>query len=300
MKRTRIWKKAVVGALLSLACVIALAQGMGLGQGGGGRNGRGFGGGGSLRPTVEWKLPVGFEKDSITFVRLWVPGGGRNRSGGYGGGSDFPGAENNLSYRLQQLTSMQVNPHPEQMELTDPRLIEYPFVFMNDPRYLNLNDAEIKSLRKYLLNGGFLMVDDFWGPYMMDNFKRQMQKVLPGKPPQSLPFDHEIFRFIYPVAVKPQVPSDDSAIRNRYEGGALRTWEDEFSNQTPQPADYVAWHDDKGRIVVLVCHNTDLSDGWEREDGWRNADDGYWFFTTYSQPLAYPMAINIFFYALTH
>ena len=262
--------------------------------------GGGFGGGrNSSAPVVEWKLKPGFESDAITFVRIWINGSGR--SGGWGGGSDFPGAENNLSYRLQQLTSMQMNPHPERMELTDPRLMQYPFIFMNDPRALRLSDEEVKNLRKYLLNGGFLMIDDFWGPYMLDNFKREMAKVLPGKRPESLPLDHELFQFIYHLPAKPQIPSDDSALRQRDNPDpARRTWEDDFRDYTPMPADYIAYFDDKGRMIVLICHNTDLSDGWERESGWANPEDGFWFFSTYSQPMGYPMAINIFFYALTH
>ena len=198
---------------------------------------------------------------------------------------------------------MMVTPDPVSTYLNDPKLLEYPFVFMNDPRNLELTDEEAKILRKYLLNGGFLMVDDFWGPFMMANFKQEMQKVLPGKQPQSLPFEHEIFHFIYPLPYKPQIPSDDSALRNRGNSDpAYRNFEDEFTRMgmSPLPPDYVAYFDDKGRMVVLICHNTDLSDGWEREDGWAIPEDGYWFFTTYSQPLAYPMAINIFFYALTH
>ena len=248
---------------------------------------------------MDWKLHPGFEKEAITFVRIHYNGSGRR--GGPGHGSDYPGAENFLSYRLQQLTSMQMSPHPDLIELTDPKLQQYPFIFMNDPRALRLSDAEVKALRKYLLNGGFLMIDDFWGPYMLDHFKQEMQKVLPGVKPQSLPFEHEIFHYVYPLASKPQIPSDDSAARNRYDPDpARRSWEDDFSRMQPMPADYIAYHDEKGRIVILICHNTDLSDGWEREDGWADPEMGYWFFTTYSQPLAYPMAINIFFYALTH
>ena len=165
---------------------------------------------------------------------------------------------------------------------------------MIDPRSLVLNDLEAEILRKYLLNGGFLMVDDFWGNQMWNHLMGELKKVFPDREPQSLPLDHAIFKIPFPLTEKPQVPSEDSAHRTRDVSGPRRTWEDEISWEEPQPADYRAILDDAGRIMVLICWNTDLSDGWEEE----GVDE--WFFTNFSEKYSYPMGINIVVYALTH
>jgi hypothetical protein len=93
---------------------------------------------------------------------------------------------------------------------------------------------------------------------------------------------------------KPQVPSEDSAHRQKDSPGLRRTWEDEISWEEPQPADYRAYLDDQGRIMLLICWNTDLSDGWEEESV------SPWFFENYAEKSSFPMGINIVFYAMTH
>src|SRR4029079_15652654 len=110
--------------------------------------------------TPTWSNTAGFEKDVFTFVRI------RRASGGYSGApwdTDAPDSDLNLSYRLQQLTSIKVNPDGLFLRLTDTSLSEYPFIYMVEPGSLYLDDDEIVALRKYLLNGGFVWLDDFWG-----------------------------------------------------------------------------------------------------------------------------------------
>jgi hypothetical protein len=237
----------------------------------------------------EWKIDERFRGDVFTFVRL------RYRSVRGGGWRvDYPKADLNLSYRLQQLTSMRVDPQGLILDIDDPRLPEYPFLFMIDPRSLVLSDEEAKTLRRYLLGGGFLMIDDFWGNRMWDHLMGELEKVFPDRQPVSLGLDHSIFHLPYPIGMKPQVPSEDSAYRTKDKTDPYRTWEDEIAWEDPQPADYRAYLDDKGRIMLLICWNTDLSDGWEEEEA------SQWFFETYAEKLSYPMGINIIFHALTH
>jgi hypothetical protein len=238
----------------------------------------------------EWSLDPEFRKDVFTFTRVIY------RSRGRGGWAiDFPNADLNLSYRLQQLTSMKVDPDALQLAIDDPRLPNYPFLFMIDPRSIVLSPEEAAILRRYLLNGGFLMVDDFWGDQMWNHLLGELAKVFPDRTPVSLPLDHPIFNIPFPLKVKPQVPSEDSAHRQQNNPDPRRrTWEDEISWEEPQPADYRAILDDKGRLMVLICWNTDLSDGWEEEGVSK------WFFENFSEKSSYPMAINILFYVLTH
>jgi hypothetical protein len=61
-----------------------------------------------------------------------------------------------------------------------------------------------------------------------------------------------------------------------------------------QQVHYRALFDDKGRMMAIICHNTDLGDGWERE----GEDPTY--FQRFSEKMAYPMVINIIYYAMTH
>ena len=236
-----------------------------------------------------WSVAGPFQTDVFTFVRL------RYRSSRWEGGLvDYPGADLNLSYRLQQLTSMRVDPEGRVVDIDDPQLFKYPFVFMIDPRSIILSKEEAAILRHYLLNGGFLMVDDFWGDRMWNHLMGELKKVFPEGKWVSLPLSHPIFNMPYPVKEKPQVPSEDSAHAMANAPDPYRTWEFEITWEQPQPADYRAFLDDKGRIMVLICWNTDLSDGWEEEGV------SEWFFTNFSEKYSYPMGVNIIFYALTH
>jgi hypothetical protein len=239
-----------------------------------------------------WTVDEKFPGDVFTFVRIQYDSMG---GGGWGGGrwaTDFPDSDLNFSYRLQQLTALKVNPVPIQMRLTDDRLGDYPFLYLIEPGWLVFSDAEVVALRHYLLNGGFLMVDDFWGDYQYENFQSQMKRVFPDREPRELPIDHEVFRSVYRLKEKPQVPSIESAFQGRSRG---ITWEDEDRHgPNTREVHYRGIEDDKGRLMAILCHNTDLGDGWEREG------EDPWYFKEFSEKKAYPMGINIVTYAMTH
>jgi hypothetical protein len=292
-------------ALLFLLCVFAIAAGVSLAQPfqpGRRRMPRGAPG---VIPedragVPNWKLDERFKKDVFTFVRIVYDslgrrgGGRRGGFGGYGYGwerwaTDFPDSDLNFSFRLQQLTSLKVNPVPISLRLTDELLCDYPFIYIIEPGGLSFSEEEALALRRYLLNGGFLMVDDFWGQYELDNFLEQMKRVFPEEryTPTELSFDHEIFRCVYRLKEKPQVPS----IHHWGWNGGV-TWEDHGPNS--ETVHYMGIEDDKGRLMAIICHNTDLGDGWEREG--ENED----YFHEFSEKKSYPMGINIVTYAMTH
>jgi hypothetical protein len=234
-----------------------------------------------------WNIDPQFKRDTFTFVRIRYDSYGYGRGGGWA--TDLPDSDLNFSLRLQQLTSLEVNPEPIYLELSDPRIFEYPFLYLIEPGRLHFHEPEIAALRKYLLNGGFLMVDDFWGEDEWENFRQQMERVFEDRPPQEVPLSHEIFRCVYEMKEKPQVPSIDVAEWGREHG---ITWEGRYDDTgTPH---YKAIYDDHGRIMVFICHNTDLGDGWEREG------ENEWYFEEFSVKKAYPMGINIVVYAMTH
>jgi len=193
---------------------------------------------------------------------------------------------------------MKVIPEAGSISLEDPELWDYPFLIMIDPRSIVLNDREAKSLHDYLLSGGFLLVDDFWGNEMLDHLRGQLSLVFPDRKPITLPHDHPIFSAVFPLDGPPQVPSEDSAQRQMNSPDPYRTWEDEitqrYPNERPQPAEFIAYVDDNERIMVLICWNTDITDGWEEEGV------SQWFFENFSEKFSYPIGINILFYAMTH
>ena len=252
--------------------------------------------------TPNWTNAPGFEPDVFTFARVIFKTGpdsfrGFGRGWRLGWWVDFPDADLNLSYRLQQMATMKVNPDGRVLRLTDPDLTEYPFLFMEHPGYMELGDKEAGALRKYLLNGGALLVIDFWSAREWDGFDRQMKRVLPGRSWVELPFSHPVFHCVFdlpgPMRML-QVPT-------------IQFWNQDHDPRDPHsPVHRIdrgegsdemhvrAWLDDKQRIMALAIHNSDVSDGWERE----GENDGY--FHRYSEKIAYPLGINLVVYLMTH
>jgi hypothetical protein len=240
-----------------------------------------------------WTNAPGLEPDVFTFARII-----RDRSDNcsYTAGNwitDFPDSDLNLSYRLQQLTTIKTDPNGRTLRLTDPDLVRYPWIYMVEPGSLELRDEEVPILRNYLLNGGFLMVDDFWGEVQWHTFQVQMKRVFPERDFVELPMDHPIFHAVFPLDVpknKLQIPNFRQGIRSQYDGV---TWE-HHDGEECREVHIRALNDDQGHIMILACHNTDNGDGWERE-----GTDKY-FFRQFSEKRAFPLAINIVFFAMTH
>src|SRR4029077_6801035 len=125
--------------------------------------------------------------------------------------TDFPDSDLNLSYRLQQMTSMKVDLNGRVLSLTDKELFYHPWIFMVGPGSLLLRDEEVPILRKYLLNGGFLMADDFWGEWQWECFAEQIKRVFPEREFVELPMDHPIFHCVFDLNVeknKLQTPNE--------------------------------------------------------------------------------------------
>lgn len=239
-----------------------------------------------------WPVAEKFERDLFTFARVRYTSNGRERSS-YAWWTDYPDADLNLSFRLQQLTSMKVHPEPKIVELTDPDLFDYPWVIMSGAGNIELSDREVERLRTYLLNGGFLMVDDFWGQTEWEGVARAMKKVFPDREPRDLPRSHRIFQSVYklPEELSLQTCNVRAAVAGRETG---KTWEENHEGGNVKDVHFRALFDDKDRMMVFFCHNTDNGDGWEEEDS------DPWFFQTFSEKKNYPLAINVLFYAMTH
>jgi len=271
--------------------------GLGRGRGGGfGRGGFNFESAETAREipqhgnqTPTWTNAPGFEKDVFTFARVK-----RGRAFDGSGGTwwtDVPDSDLNLSYRLQWVTSMKVNPDGRFLHLTDKELADYPFIYMVEPGTLYLADEEVVALRKYLLNGGFLMLDDFWGDYEWQIMERELKKVFPDRRFVELPLDHPLYHCVFDINSKGQVPNVNLGTASQWNGGI--TWESNHQGDV-RTVHHKVIFDDKGRIMVMATHNTDNGDGWEWEG------DNPYFFEHFSEKISYPLAVNIIFYQMTH
>lgn len=297
--------KGLIFLILILALGVVLAQQRRGGFGGGGGYGRGRYSRGSdsdrtprERPqhgttedglpyeTPYWTNAPGFEKDVFTFVRI------KRSSGSYAGGgpwdTDAPDSDLNLAFRLQQMTSIKVNPDGLFLRLTDKELSEYPFIYMVEPGSLFLDDEEVAALRKYLLNGGFLWFDDFWGVAEWDNVERVMKQVFPERSFVELPLDHPLYHCVFEIKAKDMVPQLDRGSAQQYDPN-YPIWE-----KGGREVHHRAIFDDKSRMMVFATHNTDNGDGWE----WEGIN--HYYFEHFAEKIAYPLAINVIFYAMTH
>lgn len=247
---------------------------------------RGFGFGQSIRMASPEAFDEGFH-----FCRIAFRG---NRYGDGGGWSvDYPRADINLSIRLSELTKTRVSfasagePNTLVAELTNESLFQCPFVMMTEVGAAFLTDEEAEALRNYLLKGGFLWADDFWGNYAWEAWANEFAKVLPPAqyPVRDLPLDHAIFRSMFVMEKIPQIPSI-----NFWAGSGGGTSERGSDSAVPHARAVI---DSRQRIMALFTHNTDIGDSWERE-----ADDPEYFIRFGVD--GYAFAVNVVLYALTH
>ena len=207
--------------------------------------------------------------------------------------TDYPRADINFSIRFSELTKANVSfngrrePNHLLVNLGGPELFGCPVVILSAPGAVSINEAEGLNLRTYLLKGGFLWVDDFWGSYEWDHWVREIRHALPADqyPIFDIPEEHPIMRTQFEVSGVTQIPN-------------IGFYERSGGGTSEQGADSAVPHlraiaDQHGRIIVLITHNTDIGDSWERE-----GDDPRYFMMF--GPKGYALGINAFLYALTH
>ena len=228
---------------------------------------------------------------SFHFCRAWFRSDFRGDGGNWS--VDYPRADINLSIRLSELTKISVSkdgegyPNHLIVRLTDDELYGCPFIMMTEVGSAMFDDKEAARLRDYLLKGGFLWADDFWGTYAWDFWVAQFRKVMPADkyPIIDIPLDHPMFHTQFEVTKVPQIPNIGFFIGS---GGGT----------SERGADSAVAHargvvDKDGRLMVLMTHNTDFGDSWERE-----GDDPRYFYAV--GPGGYAFGINVVLYALTH
>jgi hypothetical protein len=219
----------------------------------------------------------------FTFVRTVYNSGmrGFGRRGGTWA-TDFPNADYHFiaGIRFWSGAILDISPKPAQIRILDERIFDYPLIYFVEPGFLELSDEEALRLREYVLRGGFLFLDDFWGDYEWENVRTQLKKIFPAWTPEDLPLDHPLFHCYFDIDQVIQIPGI---------GAWLSGSTSEKGGIVPH---YMGVQNDKGRVVTFITRNCDLGDAWE----WIN-DQRY--------PLkyglaAYRLGINVITYAMTH
>ena len=229
---------------------------------------------------------------AFQFCRIMFRNAGNGDGGGWG--VDYPKADQNLSYRFSELTRTSVSKTDDGnfnhivIALTDEeRLARCPFIMMTEPGGAFFDEAEATALRTYLQRGGFLWADDFWGEYAWAHWENEIRKALPSSdyPLFDVPLDHQLFHMLYDVREVAQIPS-------------IGFWYGTNGGTSERGRDSAEVHvraisDRSGHILVVMTHNTDFGDAFERE-GFSRA-----YFETFAGP-GYAFGINALLYAMTH
>ncbi|MEO8306457.1 MAG: DUF4159 domain-containing protein [Pseudomonadota bacterium] len=188
---------------------------------------------------------------------------------------DWPEAEIHFVQNLIRLTRINAG-ESVTLRLTDPQLFDYPWLYATQVGYWDLGDEEIAQLREYLLRGGFLMADDFWGEGERQVFEATMARLFPDRPIVEIPVGDPVLHVVFSIDEFTQIPG----LRHL---GRL--------DQLPEPH-WRGIYDDAGRLLVAMNHNQDVGDSWEEADT-----------PQYPEPmtaLGYRFGINYIVYAMTH
>ena len=251
--------------------------------------------GGYGRVPPRFPTPTTFADGAFHFCRAMFRSDRREKQGW---STDYPGADFNFSVRIAELTKVRVAmardggeefPDAVVVRLTDDALFQCPFLFMEDAGTARFTEVEAARLRDYLLKGGFLLVSDYHGTWARAQFDEEIGHVLPPaqfRPVDLTPPDHPMWQSMFPVKALPQMASIQTWRRSG--GDTVERW-----NVEDAPPTIRGIADARGRLMVVMVHNTDLPDPWERE-----GEDKDYFFRF--SPEAYAVGVDILLYAMSH
>jgi hypothetical protein len=210
------------------------------------------------------------EKTEFVFGRLMYPNAafasrGRCRFGRFGGDwreggrgifwtMDYPRSDRHFMLALRRLSRVHARSVEQPVNLDDGDAFDWPWLYGVEVGHWELTDAQAKAFREWLLRGGFFMCDDFHGTDEWAVFTATMQKVFPDRPIVDLPNTDQLFHVVYDLDSKYQVPGTAAL----YRGVTY-----EYDGYRPE---WRGIYDDKGRLMVAICHNMDLGDSWEHAD----------------------------------
>jgi hypothetical protein len=210
------------------------------------------------------------EKTEYVFGRLMYPNAafaarGRGRFGRFGGDwrqggrgifwtMDYPRSDRHFMLALRRLTRIHARSVEQPVNLDEGDQFDWPWLYGVEVGHWELTDAQAKAFREWLLRGGFFMCDDFHGTQEWEIFIATMRRVFPDRQIVDLPKEDQVFHVVYDLDSKYQVPGTAAL----YRGVTY-----EYDGYQPE---WRGIYDDKGRLMVAICHNMDLGDSWEHAD----------------------------------
>jgi len=218
----------------------------------------------------------------------------RREASGIGWETDYPYAEINLMTRLSELTKTRISrdesgdPNFYVIRLTDDQLFNCPMLVASDAGTIGFTAAQADRLRKYLLKGGFLWADDFWGSEAWNHWASQIARALPSAefPIEDVALDDPMLRSMFQIKEIPQITN----IQFWRQSGGTYTSE---RGQDSEEVHLRAIRDSHRRIMVLMSHNTDVADSWERE-----GEDPEFFYQF--SPRGYALGVDVLLHVMTH
>lgn len=193
---------------------------------------------------------------------------------------DFPKADEQFLVALRRLTIVDAFDKDNAIGIDEARLRDFPFLYVLEVGALSLTEAQATAVREYLLAGGFMVIDDFWGTWAWQNLEQEMRLVFPNRTIVDVPLDHPVFHAFYDVTEILQVP-------NVHQAAGGPTWE--YDGRVPHVRGIF---DDEGRLMVLINWNTDLGDAWE----WADLPSYPLRYSTY----AFEIGINFVIYGMSY
>jgi hypothetical protein len=230
----------------------------------------------------EYFAPDGTEHVEWIFSRLHF--NLNNEFGGFRGfqrwAADYPKSDRQFVMGVQRLTRLNTRPTGQVVELTGTEIFDAPWLYAEDPGAWTITPTQGALLRDYLLRGGFLFLDDSHGDAEWGALTAGLRVILPNYQIEDLSNDDELFHVFYDLNDRAQIPG------TRYIWGGRRYTQD---SAIPR---WRGVRDSKGRIMVAICHNSDVGDAWEWADSPNYPEN--------LASLAYRIGINYIMYSMTH
>jgi hypothetical protein len=206
------------------------------------------------------------------------------REGGTSWTQDYPRGDRHFAQAIRRLTRISARSVEQPVNLDDgDDVYNWPWLCAGEMGDWKLTDAQAAKLREFLLRGGFLMLDDFWGTEEWDRFNESMRRVFPDRPIVEIDSGDAIFHTIYNLDDRYQIAGEwalarGTTYRNGEQGGRIAHWQ--------------GIYDDRDRVMVAISYNSDIGDSWEWADDPRYPEK-------YSA-LGIRIGVNYVVYSMTH
>jgi Domain of unknown function (DUF4159) len=234
--------------------------------------------------------PAGFpsdgnEKTEFVFARLKFPGLGGGFGRGFGGGNwwaiDYPKSDRALVQGIRRLTRVHVRSVEQVVDPDSDDLFNWPWMYAGQVSHWTFTPPQAARVREYLLRGGFLMIDDSHGDFEWQVVLAGLRMIFPNRPVEDLRPNDEIYHVLYDLDGTVQIPG------TRFIWGGGR-----YPAGVAGHPKYRAIRDDRGRVMIAICHNTDVADAWE----WADNPD----YPERQASASFRLTTNYVIYGLTH